>query len=552
MVVRVDGAGQPLAEARLLDVEIRAREGQLLIERRPFRVRAAQRVAEHFSKLLDRFVGARRIGVNQRRDRVQGVEQEVRIDLRAERLQLRLARLQTQLLGELFLLDTFSLEPDVLEHEAEHASERPEHRQILREKAARALALRHGDADHGARDGARQLDLRLDGGLENRSRSHQHEDLRAEDLAQPGLRGFDERLFVGGRLHRRQYMLHRFDRRELAAEPQAIEHPLAPIHQPRHHHGERRQRHREQPRPRHAVRQRVQERQGRGHRDAEHDHAQQQQQRPLDDQIVELEAVLEIDRGDHEENRRALRDALEDHAEQQLLAQEDQGEEDGAQAGEPRDHHVAQLALIGRALARLAAQHQHARVKAGQREQSADRHADEQPERLRIWRPLENRADHPDAHHRSEDVHPREQVAIDRRRRRIALTLRFEIDRVHDHRRKQEDDELGQVEPALLPVAGEAAEFEQQENHEPERADREQREPGAIDPPPHAGRVALAQLAPERRHLPQAVHRGGAIGVGAEQVDEQEHQADENHGPDGLYAKALPDDGSEGPSGRNR
>jgi hypothetical protein len=63
--------------------------------------------------------------VDQRRDRVQRVEQEVRIDLRAERLQLRLARLQPQLLRELLLLDALSLQADVLEHEAEHAAERP-------------------------------------------------------------------------------------------------------------------------------------------------------------------------------------------------------------------------------------------------------------------------------------------------------------------------------------------------------------------------------------------------------------------------------------------
>ena len=37
--------------------------------------------------------------------------------------------------------------------------------------------------------------------------------------------------------------------------------------------------------------------------------------RALDDQVVELEAVLEVDRGDHEVDRRALREAPEDLAE---------------------------------------------------------------------------------------------------------------------------------------------------------------------------------------------------------------------------------------------
>ena len=51
---------EPPAEARLLDVEIGARERQLLIERRPFLIRAAQRVAEDLGELFDGRVGARR------------------------------------------------------------------------------------------------------------------------------------------------------------------------------------------------------------------------------------------------------------------------------------------------------------------------------------------------------------------------------------------------------------------------------------------------------------------------------------------------------------
>ena len=120
--VGVDGELQPPAEPRLLDVEIGAREGKLLIERRPLLVGSPQRVAEHFGELLDRRVGSRRIGVNERRNRVERVEQEMRIDLRAQRLELRAARLQPQFLRELLLFQASALQAHVLEHETEDAA----------------------------------------------------------------------------------------------------------------------------------------------------------------------------------------------------------------------------------------------------------------------------------------------------------------------------------------------------------------------------------------------------------------------------------------------
>ena len=45
------------AEPGFFDVEVGRGEGQLLIERRPFALRAAQRVAEHLGQLLDGAVG---------------------------------------------------------------------------------------------------------------------------------------------------------------------------------------------------------------------------------------------------------------------------------------------------------------------------------------------------------------------------------------------------------------------------------------------------------------------------------------------------------------
>ena len=112
--VGVDRVAEPRAEPRLLDVEIRGRERQLLIERRPLALGAPQGVAEDLRQLLDGAVGAGRVGVDERGHGVQRVEEEVRVDLRAQRLQLRLARLHAQLLRQQVLLLAALLQPDVL------------------------------------------------------------------------------------------------------------------------------------------------------------------------------------------------------------------------------------------------------------------------------------------------------------------------------------------------------------------------------------------------------------------------------------------------------
>ena len=94
--VGLDGVAQAGAEARFFDVEIGGRKRQFLIERRPFAVGAAQGVAEHLGELLDGAVGAGGIAVDERGHGVERVEEEVRIDLRAQGLQFRLARLHAQ------------------------------------------------------------------------------------------------------------------------------------------------------------------------------------------------------------------------------------------------------------------------------------------------------------------------------------------------------------------------------------------------------------------------------------------------------------------------
>ena len=90
-----------MAEARLFHVQVGAREREFLVQRRPFRVGAAQGVPKDLGELLDGFVRACRIGVDQRGDRIERIEKEMRIDLRAQRLQFGPAGLQPQFLRHL-------------------------------------------------------------------------------------------------------------------------------------------------------------------------------------------------------------------------------------------------------------------------------------------------------------------------------------------------------------------------------------------------------------------------------------------------------------------
>ena len=78
-------------------------------------------------------------------------------------------------------------------------------------------------------------------------------DLAPEHLRQGRLGCGDQRAFVGRLLHRAEHVLDRFNRREFAAEPQAIEQPSDLRVQPRHRHRDRQQQHRDEPGPRRAV-----------------------------------------------------------------------------------------------------------------------------------------------------------------------------------------------------------------------------------------------------------------------------------------------------------
>ena len=77
-----DGSnGGRFAETRLLDRENGAQEFQLVAQRNAFQSRGAKRVAKHVGQLRGGLFGRARIDRDQRGDRIERVEQEVRMDL---------------------------------------------------------------------------------------------------------------------------------------------------------------------------------------------------------------------------------------------------------------------------------------------------------------------------------------------------------------------------------------------------------------------------------------------------------------------------------------
>ena len=81
---------ETVAEARLLDLEVLGQEVELLLERHFLHADASQREAQQVAEPRQHRVGGVDVAVHQRRDGVQRVEQEMRLQLPLQRLQLRL------------------------------------------------------------------------------------------------------------------------------------------------------------------------------------------------------------------------------------------------------------------------------------------------------------------------------------------------------------------------------------------------------------------------------------------------------------------------------
>src|SRR3954467_5205057 len=87
--------------------------------------------------------------MDQARDRIQRVEEEMRIDLGSECLQLGAACMQRELLRDVLLLELTFLEMKVFEHVREHVSERLEQVDVLAEVGCVTRPRAHHEsADH--------------------------------------------------------------------------------------------------------------------------------------------------------------------------------------------------------------------------------------------------------------------------------------------------------------------------------------------------------------------------------------------------------------------
>ena len=85
--IDVELHGQPILEANLFDLEVLLQELQFLFQRDAGGAGAIEGEAEQIAEPADHAIRRFGIRVHERRDRVERVEQEVRVELRFERLE---------------------------------------------------------------------------------------------------------------------------------------------------------------------------------------------------------------------------------------------------------------------------------------------------------------------------------------------------------------------------------------------------------------------------------------------------------------------------------
>ena len=95
--LHVEHNGQTIPEARLFDLQVLREEIELLLQRHFLHADVLQRHAQQVAQLRDHVVGGIDVAVHQRRDRVERVEQEVRLQLPLQRLELRFDQMRFEL-----------------------------------------------------------------------------------------------------------------------------------------------------------------------------------------------------------------------------------------------------------------------------------------------------------------------------------------------------------------------------------------------------------------------------------------------------------------------
>src|SRR5581483_4690242 len=93
----IDADGEPLLKADLLDLQVAPHILQLLGQRHFLFELAIEREAEKLAEARQHRVRRLDIAVHQRGDRIERIEEEVRLELHPQRLQLRARQLARQL-----------------------------------------------------------------------------------------------------------------------------------------------------------------------------------------------------------------------------------------------------------------------------------------------------------------------------------------------------------------------------------------------------------------------------------------------------------------------
>ena len=235
-----------------------------------------------------------------------------------------------------------------------------------------------------------------------------------------------------------------------------------------------------------------------------------------------------------------------------LLVQQRDADEDHRHDEEQHQHGVVHPPLGVRLSLRPSPHHHQRGVDAGNREEDAERGADEAAERHGTRPPSEDAAEHDHADRRAGDVHHRQRPAPGAGDGHAVFPgARFPVDEMHDERGKQEgegdDRHFGGAHPS--PVEDDEGELRPRVQGEPDRAGDEHRQADAVHGRLRAG-AAVGVHRPDRGGLAQRHQRRRPVGEGAEDADDQENQADDGHVCISLRARGCP--GSAGSADRRR
>ncbi len=173
--VDVDRHAQPVAEAQAHDLHVALQEVELRLQRHFLRADVLEGHAQQVAQRGDHRIRAAHVLVHQRRDGVQGVEEEVRLELHAQHVELRLREPRL----ELGCAERAVFRDAVVDDRVVHGDERAEHDRVDDRPREHGIAEQRGEL--------LQRDARRNHGDHERAECRVHADERGEhdDLHSP-------------------------------------------------------------------------------------------------------------------------------------------------------------------------------------------------------------------------------------------------------------------------------------------------------------------------------------------------------------------------------